>query len=96
MDCVVKRANSEMTRSESRSSARPRPTRAPATSAKNLRTVPQVVEECPAFSEAALRKLILRAPLNGLEPAILRVGRRVLIDYERFNRWLEDQRGQRV
>ncbi len=66
----------------------------PATDAKNLRTIPQVVEECPAFSEAALRKLILRAPLNGLEPAIVRLGRRVLIDYARFNRWLEDNRGQ--
>ncbi len=66
------------------------------TDAKNLRTVPQVVEECPAFSEAAIRKLILRAPLNGLEPAIVRIGRRVLIDYKSFNRWLERQRGQPV
>ena len=37
------------------------------TRAKDLRTVAQVAAECPAFSEAALRKLIFRAPLNGLE-----------------------------
>ncbi len=67
---------------------------APATEAKNLRTVPQMVEECPAFSEAALRKLILRAPLNGLEPAIVRLGRRVLIDYAQFNQWIEGNRGR--
>ncbi len=54
----------------------------------------QLAEECPAFSEAGLRKLILRAPLNGLEPAIVRLGRRVLIDYGRFNRWLEEHRGR--
>ena len=62
--------------------------------AHDLRTVAQVVQECPAFSEAGLRKLILRAPLNGLEPAIVRLGRRVLIDYGRFNRWLEEHRGR--
>ena len=66
----------------------------PPTEAKNLRTIPQMVEECPAFSEAALRKLILRAPLNGLEPAIVRLGRRVLIDYSQFNRWIEGNRGR--
>ena len=36
----------------------------------------------------ALRKMILRAPVNGLEPALVRLGRRVLIDRERFNEWL--------
>ena len=64
------------------------------TRAENLRTVTQLADECPAFSAGALRKLIMRAPLNGLEPAIVRLGRRVLIDYRQFNRWLEDQRRQ--
>lgn len=83
-----------MTTLGTRRYGRGQPHRQPPTDAKNLRTIPQMVEECPAFSEAALRKLILRAPLNGLEPAIVRLGRRVLIDYARFNRWLEDNRGQ--
>ena len=64
--------------------------------AENLRTVSQLVDECPAFSEGAIRKLIMRAPLNGLEPAIVRLGRRVLIDYRQFNRWLEGRRGQQL
>jgi hypothetical protein len=63
------------------------------TRGENLRTIGQVADQCPAFSEAALRKLILHAPLNGLEPAIVRLGRRVLIDSERFNEWLNQHRG---
>jgi hypothetical protein len=31
-------------------------------------------------------------PGNGLAPAIIRVGRRVLIDLDRFDEWLEAQR----
>ena len=58
------------------------------TRGENLRTIAQVAEQCPAFSEAALRKMILRASVNGLEPALVRLGRRVLIDRERFNEWL--------
>ena len=63
------------------------------TRGENLRTIAQVAQQCPAFSESALRKLILRAPLNGLEPAIVRLGRRVLIDSERFSEWLNQHRG---
>ena len=62
------------------------------TRGENLRTIAQVAEQCPAFSEAALRKMILRAQFNGLEPAIVRLGRRVLIDSERFNQWLNQHR----
>ena len=59
---------------------------------ENLRTVRQVAEANPAFSEASLRWLIFRAKQNGLETALVRVGRRVLIDVERFNSWLDDPR----
>ena len=67
----------------------------------NLRTVRQIVEasreasggQQPAITEGGLRWLIFRADQNGLDEAIVRVGRRVLIDVEAFNRWLERGRG---
>ncbi len=61
---------------------------------ENLRTVAQLAEELPAFDQAALRRLIFFARHNGLLPAIVRVGRRVLIDRERFAAWLEHGRGR--
>ena len=67
--------------------------RKPTTRSENLRTIAQIAEQSPAFSEAALRKMILRAPFNGLEPSIVRLGRRVLIDEESFNEWLNRHRG---
>lgn len=60
--------------------------------ANSLRTVAQLASELPAFDEAALRRLIFHAQENGFEPAIVRVGRRVLIDVNAFNEWLEGQR----
>jgi len=57
------------------------------------------------FSEASLRHLIFLSeprvdsrgeeiPGNGLNKAIIRLGRRVLIDVEAFDRWLDDHRYQ--
>ena len=61
-------------------------------SAKDLLTVKKLAEIRPAFTESALRGLIFRAAENGLDRAIVKVGRRVLIDLARFDRWLEKQR----
>ncbi|MCG9065047.1 hypothetical protein LH425_08325 [Laribacter hongkongensis] len=67
------------------------------------KTVKQFAEENPAFTPSGLRALIFRAnprhthdglvPGNGLieAGAIIRVGRRVLIDEEKFFRWVELQ-----
>lgn len=62
--------------------------------ASNLRTVRQLAAECPAFTEAAIRWHVYRAPENGLTKlgAITRVGRRVLIDREKWDEWVS--RGQ--
>lgn len=60
-----------------------------------LLTVKQVADEYPAFTEASLRKLIFRGPLNGLECAIRRIGRRVLVDRRKFEAWLELSADQR-
>ena len=68
-----------------------------------LHTVEQFPNAHPAFTPAALRNLIFKAqprhstngeiPGNGLieAGAIVRIGRRVLIDEDRFFDWLRDK-----
>ena len=59
---------------------------------QNLRTVKQIAESNPAFTEASLRWLIYKSDQNGIDEVLVRVGRRVLFDMDRFNDWLERQR----
>ncbi|MBK9130603.1 MAG: hypothetical protein IPM20_03025 [Gammaproteobacteria bacterium] len=49
-----------------------------------------------AFSEGSLRWAIHNAERNGLarSGAIVRIGRRVLIDEELFLRWIDEQQKQ--
>lgn len=74
---------------------------------RDLFTVGQFSERRPAWTQAALRNLILnsadrvssrgdRIPGNGLQEsgAIVRVGRRVLIDEGAFFQWLAQQQRQ--
>lgn len=73
---------------------------------RNLQTVKQFSAEHPAWSPAALRNLIFNAkprqssrgeiPGNGLSPAIVRVGGKVLIDADRFFDWVEAQQEEDV
>lgn len=70
-----------------------------------LLTVEQFSERNPAFTQPALRNLIFKAdsrqssrgevPGNGLleAGAILRIGRKVLVDEERFFDWVRQQNG---
>ena len=69
----------------------------------NLNTVQQHSVRHPAFSQSALRFLIFNAedrvnsrgetiPGNGLAPAIIRIGRKVLIDEDRFLEWIDTHR----
>jgi hypothetical protein len=41
-------------------------------------------EENPAFTEASLRWLIYRVGENGIDEVLVRAGRRVLFDMDRF------------
>ncbi|MCZ2099472.1 MAG: DNA-binding protein [Anaerolineae bacterium] len=59
---------------------------------ERLRTLRQLAERNPAFTEGALRWHVFNAKSNGLDRAIVRVGRRVLIDEAEFSRWLEGKR----
>jgi hypothetical protein len=54
-------------------------------------TVNQLLEEQIWLTDSALRNLIWRSADNGLSPHIRRVGRRVLIDGEGFQRWIESE-----
>lgn len=55
-------------------------------------TVRQLAAEAPFVTEAKLRWWIFNAEQNGFGQALLKVGGRVYIDREGFNRWLENQR----
>ena len=59
---------------------------------KNLVTVKQLAEASPAFTEASVRWMIFNAETNGLDQALVKRGRRVLVDVTEFERWLEGQR----
>jgi hypothetical protein len=61
---------------------------------ENVLTIRQIANANPAFSEASMRWLVFNAATNGLQEAgvIIRLGRRVLIDTEKFGLWLEHGR----
>jgi hypothetical protein len=64
---------------------------------RRLLTVRQFSKRYPAFTEGSLRWLIFNAKEprsiegNGLNVALVRIGRRVLIDEDRFFEWIETQ-----
>jgi hypothetical protein len=57
-----------------------------------LSTIKQFCQKYPAFTEGGIRDRIFYADSNGLKKfgAILRNGRRVLIDEEKFFQWLKE------
>ena len=56
-----------------------------------LLTVKQFCQQHPAFTEGGLRWLLFNRQDNGLDRAVLKVGRRVLIDVDRFFAWINEQ-----
>lgn len=62
---------------------------------RNLLTVKQFADANPAFTEAGLRWQIFNEGTNGLAKsgAILRRGRRVYIDTDRYFEWLDKANG---
>ena len=66
-----------------------------------LSTVRQFSEKYPAFSQGSLRNLIYlsterysskgKIPGNGLAIALVRIGRKLLIDESKFFEWIELQ-----
>jgi hypothetical protein len=64
---------------------------------RNLQTVTSLVAASP-FSEGQLRWWIFASKTNGLDAAqaVIRVGRRVYVDVDRFEDWIEQQNARRV
>lgn len=65
---------------------------------RTLSTVRQFAERHPAFSVASIRWQIFHEGTNGLRDsgAILRIGRKVLIDEARFFAWIDARNGVQV
>ncbi len=59
----------------------------------SLFTLKQFCERHQAFTNGGMRHLIFHADSNGLadSESIIRVGRRILINEERFFSWLEEK-----
>jgi hypothetical protein len=64
------------------------------TSPRRLRTVRQFCQENPAFTIGSIRWLLFHRQTNGLEHAVIKIGRRLLIDEDKFFTWLDVQNEQ--
>jgi len=60
---------------------------------KRFSTVKQIADKYPGLTEAALRWHIFNADRNGLNQALIHLGRRVYFDDDRFEQWLASHRG---
>lgn len=68
---------------------------------RTLLTVRQFSDKHPAFTQGAIRNLIFLAESrktsrgtiqgNGLNIALVRIGRKLLIDEEKFFQWIDEQ-----
>lgn len=58
-------------------------------SENSLLTVKQFSQKHSAFTEGSLRHLIFFSEKNGFEMAIVRIGRRILIDESSFFKWVK-------
>jgi hypothetical protein len=75
----------------------------PQSQPRTLLTVRQCADKHPAFPQGSLRNLIFLAESrgssqgriegNGLDAALVRVGRKVLIDEAKFFQWIDAQQG---
>ena len=73
----------------------PRGSQSRSVRAENLLTIRQVAERCPALSESALRWLVFNSKQSGFDEVLIYVGRRIFVDFDRLNDWLEKRRGIR-
>ena len=66
-------------------------TQSHAISQRRLCTVRQFCQKNPAFTLGGMRWLLFHRQTNGLEEAVVKIGRRVLIDEDKFFDWLDAQ-----
>lgn len=58
---------------------------------RRLVTARQFCDRHQAFSSGSLRHLLFHRDTNGLSSAVIKLGRRLLIDEDAFFEWLERQ-----
>jgi hypothetical protein len=56
-------------------------------------TVRQASQLNPSFTEPALRYLIFQSKKNGLEVCLRRIGKKILINLEQFDKWIDNNGG---
>jgi len=56
---------------------------------KRYLTVSQTAQQYPAFTESALRWLRFGGYSNGFDSCVIKLGRKVLIDADLFEKWLD-------
>jgi hypothetical protein len=61
---------------------------------RTLLTVKQLCQQYPAFTPGGVRWLLFHRQTNGLHTAVVKIGRRVLIDVEAFFAWIDRQNGR--
>ncbi|ADO00837.1 MAG: hypothetical protein ACD_55C00094G0007 [uncultured bacterium] len=61
---------------------------------KSFLTVKQLAEKYPAFTEGALRSLIFHRESNGFAPAVLKLGKKVVLSETAFIEWVEKGGGK--
>lgn len=59
---------------------------------RDLLSVADLCERYPALRMGGLRWQLFNRRQNGLDRAVVRVGRRLLIDAAAFERWLDEHR----
>jgi hypothetical protein len=58
---------------------------------RRILTVPQFCQRHPAFTPGGIRWLLFHRTTNGLDHAVVRLGRRILLDEDKFFQWLDRQ-----
>ena len=56
---------------------------------RSLLTVRQFAQKYQAFSQGGLRWMIFNSKASGLDTAIVRIGRRILLDEDKFFEWVD-------
>jgi len=63
---------------------------------KRLATVKQTANFYPAFTESSLRWLLFNQKNNGFSLCVRKIGRKVLLDLDVFESWIDQQRNKEV
>ena len=56
---------------------------------RRFATVREITELYPSFSQSSIRWLIFNEKTNGFSQCIKRVGRKILIDLNKFEQWID-------